>query len=72
MVGGRTYRLFYIVLCILFLIVNSAQRESKELKKANEQMQRSMEQMQRSMEEMKIENRQAINIGGEMDQEIET
>ena len=48
-----------------FLIVNSAQREGRQLKKANEQM-------QRSLEEMKIENRQAINIGGEMDQEIET
>ena len=65
MVGGRTYRLFYIVLCILFLIVDSAARESKRLKKVNEQL-------QRSLEDIKIENRHAINIGGEMDQEIET
>ena len=42
-----------------------AQRESKKLKKVNDQM-------QRSLEDIKIENRQAINIGGEMDQEIET
>ena len=42
------------------------------MQRSMEQMQRSMQQMQRSMEEMKEENRQAINIGGEMDQEMET
>ena len=32
----------------------------------------SMEQMERSMEELRLENRRAINIGPEMDQEIDT
>ena len=36
-----------------------------------EQMQRSMEQMQQSMEDIKLENRRFVNIGSEMDQEIE-
>ena len=36
-----------------------------------DQMQRSMEQMQRSMKEIKLENRRFVNIGSEMDQEIE-
>ena len=31
-----------------------------------------MENMERSMEQMKIENRRAINIGSELEQEIET
>ena len=31
-----------------------------------------MEQMERSVEELKIENRKAMNIGPEMDQEIDT
>ena len=36
-----------------------------------EQLQRSMEQMQQSMEDIKLENRRFVNIGSEMDQEIE-
>ena len=36
------------------------------------QMERSMHQMKRSMEEMKLENRKFVNIGPEMDQEVET
>ena len=34
-------------------------------------MERSMEQMERSMEQMRIENKRAINIGPEMDQDNE-
>ena len=37
-----------------------------------ELMERSMHQMKRSMEEMKLENRKFVNIGPEMDQEVET
>ena len=36
------------------------------------QMERSMHQMNRSMEDMKLENRKFVNIGPEMDQEVET
>ena len=32
----------------------------------------SIEQMERSMEELRLENRRAMNIGPEMDQEIDT
>ena len=31
-----------------------------------------MEQLERSMEELRLENRRAMNIGPEMDQEIDT
>ena len=31
-----------------------------------------MEQMERSMEDLRLENRRAMNIGPEMDQEIDT
>ena len=31
-----------------------------------------MEQMERSMEELRVENQRSINIGPEMDQEIDT
>ena len=31
-----------------------------------------MEQMERSMEELRLENQRSINIGPEMDQEIDT
>ena len=41
------------------------------MQRSNEQMQRSIEQMQRSMREIKLENRRFVNIGSEMDQEIE-
>ena len=41
-----------------------------------EQMERSMEHMradhEESMEELRVENRRAMNIGPEMDQEIDT
>ena len=37
-----------------------------------EQMERSMMHMERSMEELRLENRRAINIGPEMNQEIDT
>ena len=32
----------------------------------------SMDQMERSMEELRVENQRSINIGPEMDQEIDT
>ena len=35
-------------------------------------MERSMQLMERSMEDMRIENRRFVNIGPEMDQEVET
>ena len=36
-----------------------------------EQMERTMLQIERSMEELRLENRRAVNIGPEMDQEID-
>ena len=47
------------------------QRSMEQMQRSNEQMQKSMEQMQRSMREIKLENRRFVNIGSEMDQEIE-
>ena len=37
-----------------------------------EQMERSNQRLERSIEELRIENRRAMNIGPEMDQEIDT
>ena len=47
------------------------QRSNEQMQKSNEQVQNLMEQMQRSMEEIKLENRRFVNIGSEMDQELE-
>ena len=48
----------------------------EQMERSMEQMrvdhEESMEQMEISMEELRLENRKAINIGPEMDQEIDT
>ena len=41
--------------------------EMEQWERSMEQMDRAMKQMERMMEEMTIENRRAMNIGGEMD-----
>ena len=51
--------------------VAQSQRLIEQMQRSMEQMQTSMEQMQRSMEDIKLENRRFVNIGSEMDQEIE-
>ena len=61
------------VLCVFYLALGLAEnRQNTDLQRIIAQMQRSMAQMQRSMEEIKLENRRFVNIGPEMDQEIET
>ena len=52
-------------------IMEQMQRSIKQMQTSMELMQRSNEQMQRSMKEIKLENRRFVNIGSEMDQEIE-
>ena len=37
-----------------------------------EHLERSMQQTERSLKELRLENRRAMNIGPEMDQEIDT
>ena len=48
----------------------------QQMERSMEQMrvdhEESIEQMERSMEELRLENRRAMNIGPEMDQEIDT
>ena len=48
----------------------------EQMERSMEQMrvdhEESMEQMERSMEELRLENRRTMNIGPEMDQEIDT
>ena len=44
----------------------------EQMTRSMEQMERSNQQMERSMEELRLENRTAMNIGPEMDQEIDT
>ena len=48
------------------------ERSMAQMERSNQQMERSMQQMERSMEELRLENRRAMNIGPEMDQEIDT
>ena len=47
------------------------ERAIEQSERALRQMERGMEQIERMMEEMRIENRRAINIGEEMNQEHE-
>ena len=48
------------------------ERSNQLMERSNQQMERSMVQMERSVEELRLENRRAMNIGPEMDQEIDT
>ena len=48
------------------------ERSNQQMERSMQQMERSNQQMERSMEELRLENRRAMNIGPEMDQEIDT
>ena len=47
------------------------EERTEQTERAMEQSERAMRQIKRMMEEMRIENRRAINIGEEMNQEHE-
>ena len=47
------------------------EQRTEQIERAIEQSERAMRQMERAMEEMRIENKRAINIGEEMNQEHE-
>ena len=47
------------------------ERSMQQTERSNQQRDRSIVQMERSMEELGLENRRAINIGPEIDQEID-
>ena len=48
------------------------ERSNQQMERSMHQMERSNQQMERSMKELRLENRRAINIGPEMDQDIDT
>ena len=48
------------------------ERSNQQMERSMQQVERSNQQMERSMEELRLENRRAMNIGPEMDQEIDT
>ena len=48
--------------------IEQMERSMEQMRVGNEEL---MEQMERSMEQMRKENRSVMNIGPEMDQEIE-
>ena len=52
--------------------VEQLERSNQQMERLMQQMERSSQQMERSMEELRLENRRAMNIGPEMDQEIDT
>ena len=47
------------------------EQRMEQMERGMEQSEKAMRQMERMMEEMRIENRRAINIGEEMNQEHE-
>ena len=47
------------------------ERAMRQMERTMEQSERAMRQMEKMMEEMRIENRRAMNIGEEMNQEHE-
>ena len=47
-------------------------RSMQQKERSNQQRDRSIMQMERSIEALKAENRRSMNIGPEMDQEIDT
>ena len=51
--------------------MKQSERAMRQMERAMRQMERAMEQMERMMEYMRVENRRAMNIGEEMDQEHE-
>ena len=63
-------------LCAFFNLVITCSTALQAVMDRMERMERSMEQMrvdhEESMEELRAENQRSINIGPEMDQEIDT
>ena len=61
---------------IYFTALQAVMDRMEQMERSMEQMrvdhEESIEQMERSMEELRLENRRAMNIGPEMDQEIDT
>ena len=55
----------------MFVELQAVVNRQEETEQRMEQMERGMRQMERMMKEMRIENRRAINIGEEMNQEHE-
>ena len=52
--------------------IQQMQNSMQQMQRSNQQTERSMLQIERLMEELRVENRRAVNIGPEMDQEIDT
>ena len=61
----------HFICSTIYVYTVGLQTTVEQMQMSMDQLQRSMEQMQRSMEEIKLENRRFVNIGSEMDQEIE-
>ena len=64
--------IFYIALQAVMDKMEQMERSNQQMERSMQQMERSMLQMERSIEELRLENRRAMNIGPEMDQEIDT
>ena len=67
---------FSHVVIIYFTALQAVMDRMEQMERSMEQMRvdnkESMDQMERSMEELRVENQRSINIGPEMDQEIDT
>ena len=64
------FSLHEVIICLTAL--QAVMDRMEQMERSNQQMERSMQQMERSMKELRLENRRAMNIGPEMDQEIDT
>ena len=62
---------FYVVIKC-FTALQAVIDRIDQMERSMQQMEQSNQQLERSMEELRLENRRAINIGPEMDQEIDT
>ena len=63
---------------MFYTALQAVMNRMEQLERSNQQMERSLvnmerlnQQLERSMEELRLENRRAMNIGPEMDQEID-
>ena len=67
---------FFNLVITCFTALQAVMDRMEQMDRSMEQMradyEESIDQMERSIEELKAENRRSMNIGPEMDQEIDT
>ena len=57
---------------ICYTALQAVMGRVEHLERSNQQLERLNQQTERSLKELRLENRRAMNIGPEMEQEIDT